>query len=486
MIITTIFIIFLMFYNNALAKRSGVTQDELVVIKGEVAQEKAVRVARKIFIVLTILFISAIATLLLLVFLYLGWTIFTLGGAMYVDTHTTMPDFFLNLFLNAGDTLLFVFELAIYLFIAWLIVLIIKTLLAQIILSKKLKQKSLPNVSFDDKESVAINDKSAIKTSLKKTGLILVLIIAGAVLAVGLTNVWNGYRNSNKNLREVLDQVPADFAYVDSSCFFIYNDKIYYYAKNNQTDYKSTLYSMNLDGTENKQVVASNDLDYAKFYFVYNNEAYFSTRNFDILSYSEQNKKINLSTGKITDFNKGEFLTEPLKDGAIYMLDRNSSELRKIDLKTGQILSEIKVNLGSMDKGYYLDYANGDIYYLEDYKTESSDNFLQIKNSHYFYKDNKIYTLDVENSDNFVLFLDQIGFKPERAYELDSKIIFTEHANERQYSSYNVLGVVVMYDAETRETKTFKDVRKFDYDDNYLYIMMADKLGDYYVEKISR
>ena len=43
-----------------------------------------------------------------------------------------------------------------------------------------------------------------------------------------------------------------------------------------------------------------------------------------------------------------------------------------------------------------------------------------------------------------------------------------------------------MYDTETRETKTFKDVRKFDYDDNYSYIMMADKLGDYYVEKISR
>ena len=106
--------------------------------------------------------------------------------------------------------------------------------------------------------------------------------------------------------------------------YFIYNDEIYFYG--NEIDWNTettthTLYKMNLDGTNKKVFAESNELDNPMFYFVYKNEAYFhlgGPAQNNPETGKIVNKKINLTTGDITNVNCDEFLLPySLKDGKV-------------------------------------------------------------------------------------------------------------------------------------------------------------------------
>ena len=195
-------------------------------------------------------------------------------------------------------------------------------------------------------------------------------------------------RNSNKkDIAEVLNNSPNSEFYNISSYYFIYNNKIYYYSlehNNNFSKLYDRFYVMNLDGTDNRKLAETDELRYAHFYFVYNNEAYYYT------TYYDDNKKIDLSTGRITSLgNKDIYLGKTLKDGVIYSFIDNSafgnanSALRKIDLKNNTVLSEVITKYRVYHNKYVIDYDEGNIYYIEDSNSEHPSIY---KNDEFIYE----------------------------------------------------------------------------------------------------
>lgn len=175
----------------------------------------------------------------------------------------------------------------------------------------------------------------------------------------------------HKNLVEVISDPPSYDYYDNSTYYFIYKDKIYYYKlehNNSFTKLYDRLFVMNLDGTNNKKLAETDELRYATFYFVYNDEAYYYTM------YCNENKKINLKTGEVNNLGTNDiYFAKTLDNGIVYSFIDNAiakdtySIFKKIDIKNNRTISENKIKYSMSGYEYYFDYDGTNIYYLEDY-----------------------------------------------------------------------------------------------------------------------
>lgn len=533
MILILILIIFLAVYNNTFYKNSRMDKTEFKEIKNENKKMKINKIIKIIFIILSILLVVSIIATILYGALFLGMSFITLFGVAYIDKGTDSSPY-----INLGNTTNFFVNSSIFLINAWICSLIIKIVINQITLMKRLqKNKQLAN-NITDSDS-----KNTLKTSIRKMVVVLIIIAIITALIVFTANILE----SNKNLKDVLDDPPSYEMYDKTSYYFIYNNKIYYYGFNYKNDFEDYLYSMNLDGTENKIIAKTDELRYADFYFVYNNEAYYYTLYYNV------NKKINLETGKITDLENNDiYLSKTFKNGIVYTFFDNAvagnaySKFKKININTNQTIFEIKTKYSMAGNQYYLDYDGNNIYYLEDYYSDypsifknneiiyqftdynrynfSDIEFIAVNNEYiyfkqnnyiyklnvgtktiekqlscnigdikrissgnnsdnYFYSNNKIYSFDFDN-DKFDMILDNIKNMPEYVYNTNNKLIFTENTdNLKYYTEKNNLGSAIIYNVKSGEIQAYNNIRKFCYDEDFLY-MMIDVGNKYYVEKI--
>lgn len=406
----------------------------------------------------------------------------------------------------------------------------------------------------EEKDNVVIEKK--IMPKRQKT--LLIVIGSALILTICLALVF--FKNQDKfvidrieddNIADMIDNIPNGDLYEEASYYFIYNEKIYFYDCSLDKEYNlsDNFYSMNLDGTNKKLITQNTELRYATFYFVYNNEAYFYS------PYEHGNKKINLTTGDINALNIEDiYVSKTLNDGMINtfidnaVYGNNYSRFTKIDLKSGGQVYSVTINDTMVGKKYYLDYAGGNIYYLNkdgnmrpaiyknteriyefmEYDSNRFEDFAFIASNgnylyfmidnhvyklnvvtrliekaldynlgeihrissgnnydNYYYISNKIYELDF-NTDTFKLVLKNVTFEPTEVYHINNKLIFTRNAKQLYYKyNHSDLGKVLIYDISLqRIVDQYQNVIKFDIDSNYAYMLTTDR-EEYYVEKMS-
>ncbi len=378
----------------------------------------------------------------------------------------------------------------------------------------------------------------------KKNFKISLIIIMVVLLISAFSLAW--YKYENKNLAEVLNQSPSDHLYTDTNYYFIYKDKIYYYKldiNNIFNKMHDKLFVMNLDGTHNKKLVESDELRYAYFYFVYNDEAYFYS------VYYNENKKVNLNTGEISSLGTDDtYIAKTLNNGIVYsFIDyRDYSKFRKIDLDNNKIISEIKTNYSMYDKKFYFDYGGFNIYYLENnysqfpsiyknnqliyeftgydksdfpeiefiaanndyiyfeqksilYKLNINDKIIEKEininlnverinsgnnTDNYFYYNNKIYSFNTQK-ENFELIISDVEKQPEYVYNINNKLIFTKNTNNIKYNiDKDNFGSVLIYDKQTNNIEKYDDIYKASFDENFMYLLYRSR-NNYSVKKIN-
>ena len=304
---------------------------------------------------------------------------------------------------------------------------------------------------------------------------------------------------------------------------------------------------MDLDGKNNKKLAETDDLRYAHFYFVYNDEAYYQH------VFDNENKKINLKTGEISSLGTNDiYIPKTLNNGLVYSFVVNRiagdaySIFKKIDITNNKIISEIKID-SSVGYVYYLDYDGNSIYYLENYysrypsiyknnqivyefteydkynfpeieficvnnnyiyfeqkdiiykldinnksiEKEVSNNLEDIKRissgnnmDNYFYSNKKIYSFNMKD-DTFELVISDVEKQPEYVYNMNNKLIFTENTdNVKYYSEIDNLGSVIIYNKQNNNIEIFTNIRKVSFDDDYIYLLNQSN-NSYFVQKKS-
>ena len=561
MALAIIFIIFLLVYNNTLYKSIGITKNEYREIKKENKKKKINKTINIIFTIISFTFLAFFICTLVLGFLWLGTSIITLFGIAYIDTGNDPTNYE-----NITKILGLCAKASLYSFDIWRYALLLKIIVKQSTLMERLKkignkttnintpQSEQLNEQISEKpneqtsvQSTCINNKEVLNKTIKKLAIIIIAIIVVIASLVVSSKISKNYKEANKNLKEVIDNVPSYYDYNDTSYYFIYNNKIYYYSFDYDRNIPNAFYSMDLDGTNNKLIAESGELTYASFYFVYNNEAYYYSL------YNDTNRKINLETGIITDLDNNDvYLSKTLNNGMIYTFIDNAvvgnayAKFKKIDLNTDKKIFEIKTDYSVVSSEYYFDYDGNNIYYLESfysdypsiiknkdiiyqftdydrysfpktvfiaankeyiyykqndyiYKLDSTTgtivnefecdigDFKRISSGNnkdnYFYANHKIYSFDFD-SNTFEIVLDNIRSMPEKVYHMNDELIFTENTDNLVYlTEENNLGSVIVYNLKNKDIQTYVDVRKFCYDDKYLYLVI-DKYDKYSIEKI--
>lgn len=261
-----------------------------------------------------------------------------------------------------------------------------------------------------------------LSTNNKKIFKIILIIVIALLLIVSFS--IKKYNYNNKNLMEVLNDPPSYEFYDNTTYYFIYKDKIYYYKLEHNSSFTKLydrLFVMNLDGTNNKKLAETDELRYATFYFVYNDEAYYYT------TYYNENKKINLKTEEINSLGTNDiYIAKTLNNGIVYSFIDNAiagdaySIFKKIDIKNNKTISEIKTKYSMAGNEYYFDYDGGNIYYLEDFYSKHPSiyknneiiyefteydrykfpeiEFIAVNNNYIYYKQNDtIYKLNINN-----------------------------------------------------------------------------------------
>jgi len=379
-----------------------------------------------------------------------------------------------------------------------------------------------------------LNDKS--KKIYIKILILIFLIIIFSIVSIII------FKKYNKDLSVVLNEVPSCPFYETTSYYFINNDKIYYYAQDSnlaRSKIYDRLYVMNLDGSQNKKIVETDELRCATFYFVYENEAYFYT------PYYSENKKINLETGKITSLgNSDSYLPITLKNGIVnvfensFFSDNVYSMLKKVNLENNEVIYETRTKYNLNGAEFYFDYSGGNIYHFSETKKQlpaiylnndilyefedknvkeidiiaNSNDYLyyryenyiyklnikektieaKIKNkignfyrissgnnfNNYFYSNNSIYEFDLI-TDTFNLVVSGIEREPDNVYVKNNKLIFTENTDNLYEKK---LGSVVVYDIYTKKLEQFNFINKLSFDENNMYLLIIDN-QEYRVHK---
>ena len=212
------------------------------------------------------------------------------------------------------------------------------------------------------------------KTKIKKYCLIIVCVFIIIMIISNISNKFNdNIQKEQQGIAYYLDKVPNFQTYRENNYFFIYKDKIYFYAKEETENnkYNHSLYVMDMDGN-NKSLIATDDrLESASFFLTYKDESYFYNAEDNVQIDSDVeliNKKINLKTGEIVSLeNKYDIYANTFENGMVYSygvrFPRNNEErlFRKIDLNTNDVIFKSNINYEPEDSIYY-DYINGNSY----------------------------------------------------------------------------------------------------------------------------
>lgn len=198
---------------------------------------------------------------------------------------------------------------------------------------------------------------------------------------------FNNLVKNNINLEKVVQPAMNNFVIMTPSWYFFHNDKIFVY-----DNHGDQLYSANLMAKNKKVIVGSDNLRYADIFMVYENEVYYYTE------YNRGIKRLNLSTGKITNVVDNKYLyliPDTLEKGNVLVnyqnnyLDEAHTYFAKLDLKTG-ILSDEKTLKFPSEQPYFYSKVNNRIYYI-----------VNEKGLNNIYEDNKIiysYSADINLS----------------------------------------------------------------------------------------
>lgn len=386
------------------------------------------------------------------------------------------------------------------------------------------------------------------KIDSKNKKKFIIILLSLLVVTFSILVISDIYNDRNKEIEEVLLEPPSYDFYDKSSYYFINDNHIYYYVYDYNLVTSKTydrLYVMNLDGSNNRLLAEGDELRYADFYFVYNNEAYYYTM------YYAENMKVNLSTGQITRLdNDDNYISKTLKDGVVNAFYDNAvvgnsyASFKKIDLNTNKIIYDNTTSHTLVDNEFFLDYDSGNIYYLDDYYSEyptiykNNDVLYEFKDSKkinlmflavdtdylYYVFENTIYRLDISsgvtetlsfctykldeikrissgnNKDNyfhingiiyefdlkdarFKVLIRDVDAAPEYVYNFEDKLIFTENTdNCRHLSDINNTGTVIIYDVSSRYAKHVDNIIKTSFDSKYLYMLIGNG-SDYYIDK---
>ena len=148
--------------------------------------------------------------------------------------------------------------------------------------------------------------------------------------------------------------------------YFIYHDKIYYVEKSKDTesDESYILYSMDFYGKHNREIIVSDKLRNAEFCFVYNNCAYFTNPDNDIIRKADLEERTVIDIGSSSDL--GEYIPGTFDHGMIYTiyndLNGSGSILRVIDLENDEIVKETVTDRYAWR--YFINTENSDLYYI--------------------------------------------------------------------------------------------------------------------------
>ncbi len=361
------------------------------------------------------------------------------------------------------------------------------------------------------------------KETLKKN--VLIILSLSLIIIIPIYNIIS----SNKRIEKVMSENPNISYLENNNYYFVYNNKIYYYQLYKSVDYTKMydrLYEMNLDGSNNIKIAETDELRFADFYFVYNNEAYYYT------TYYDDNKKINLKTGKITSLGTKEiYIPKTLNNNTVCAFDPYAGEdystFRKIDLKTNTIISEVKSKHKLSNKQYYFDYDVGYIYYIDEdesvyptlyqnnqvfyeFTKYNKNNFpetdiIAINDKYiYLYQNKTIYKLNINektiekeinntigdfkrigsgnNTDNYFYSNNNIySFNIENdVFELilnninKAPTYVYNTKNElifTEYTNNNYNSDVIIYNKETKKTERIEEVNKISFDEKHMYLI---------------
>lgn len=357
----------------------------------------------------------------------------------------------------------------------------------------------------------------------KKTKIIIIALLILVVILL----FWLFTGSKKYSLTEVF----YGFRVTPDHNYLIHNGKLYYNVEEHDLDMalrtgngltQDTLNVMNLDESGNKILCDLTEGDYyitsKYFHFIRNNELYYSSYYSHSHKGSISNRKVNLSTCKITKLPSDyEFLKDYGGNEIAYLnkvvtTSKSSySRIIKYNLDKNKILDENTISSDTYD--YILDYSNFDIYYASGFSLYKNDelivkmdnlyNLLLLTDKYMFMKDDydrKIIQVDLVNNevigekDNLYGKLHRISSdNDERFFQGSDRIYkyneetgeFEDMLNTRVKSSYYDVyhygkklvftdgdSSILIYDTVTKKVKEYPFV-KYSIDSKYIYIVSS-------------
>jgi len=373
--------IFLKIRNIVLIKKLNCKESSKS-IKKDVKKQKLSKCLFKISIVAIIIFAIFVVIGLVAVGLAILMTFVTLGGIAYIDTGYDST-FYYNLmnFVMTYQYIGYLIEFILY-------IVFIRAIYINIQCHKILKNSNILNTYIKE---VTTESSNNINSKPKKHSIIWLIIISCIICIVAFLYFSNNNTNITKNtnyvdLEDVVQPVMNNTTQMTTNWYFFHNDRLYVYDFYNGDQF----YSTNLSADNKNIISASEELRYANFFMIYNNEAFYYTE------YNRGIKKINLSTGKISMVIDDKYLyliPDTLNNGKVIVnyqndyLNNAHTYFATLDLETGLLSNEKKIKYPA-NQPYFYHKDSNKIYYID-----SNDG----KNT--IYEDNTIiYTYEADNN----------------------------------------------------------------------------------------
>lgn len=401
-------------------------------IKKDSKRQKA---PKSMFIIATIFMVLAIAYValgfpLLLIAMFL--VIFTLGGIAFIDTgaDSTFYDNIMG-FTASYFSLIGYFLVALYLAI---MLYMIRTIYIYVSSYKKLKQIPNPpiakgnelvtNSSKREEESTPTNN-SPYQKRLRRYVFTLGALIGTFIIIMSIM----GVQARKVNLENVVFSSYNYDCTLYARGYFFHKDNLYWMKG-------SDLYRTSFSCESKNQIADEEEHVFSIPFTIYNDDViYYSAMTNDV-------NKVNLSTGirqTLVKDNKFYLIPDTIKDGkalAYYACDYpdDYTMFATLDLNTGMITNEKKINTTSPRQAFYYCNKNDKIYYIQ-----TSDDTVNV------YQDNEILyraEKDTNNYDSFVFEQDDYLFavlnnKIIKFRLTDASILEEKDLDENQWDNQN-------------------------------------------------
>lgn len=231
------------------------------------------------------------------------------------------------------------------------------------------------------------------KDRIKIVLIILILIITLILMYL----IKRKANNAVIDLKDVAQPAMNISGQMTPSWYFFHDDKLFVY-----DNHEHQLFYTDLNCKSKNIIAKSDELRYANFFLVFDNEAYYYTE------FNRGIKKINLLNGKITRIIKDKYLyliPDTLNEGKVLAtyennyVDNSHTFIATLDLKTGELSNEKKLKY-TTKQPYYYNKNNGKIYYIE--SSYGKNNIYEDNNIIYTYESNTTLTDIVFAKDNYI------------------------------------------------------------------------------------